>query len=86
MGVGRMALEGRQLVGGRDAVLFHLPGVVNGAICGRRVAKLYGAGRYFLCRDCYPAAQRALGVRGFAAGTRRIARDLAHASPRSGVR
>jgi len=29
------------------------PGVVNGISCGRRVAKLYGRGRYFLCRDCY---------------------------------
>lgn len=26
------------------------PGVVNGRWCGRRVVKLYGAGRYFLCR------------------------------------
>ena len=24
-----------------------------GADCGRRVALLYGPGRYFLCRDCY---------------------------------
>jgi hypothetical protein len=23
------------------------------ALCGRRVAKLYGPGRYFLCRHCY---------------------------------
>lgn len=32
---------------------FICPGVVNGIACGRRVAKLYGAGRYFLCRHCY---------------------------------
>jgi len=32
---------------------FICPGVVNGATCGRRVAKLYGPGKYFLCRHCY---------------------------------
>jgi hypothetical protein len=29
---------------------------VNGTACGRRVAKLYGPGRYFLCRHCYRLA------------------------------
>ena len=32
---------------------FVCPGVVSGHYCGRRVAKLYGAGKYFLCRHCY---------------------------------
>jgi hypothetical protein len=32
---------------------FECPGVVNGRACGRRVAKLYGHSRYFLCRHCY---------------------------------
>ena len=32
---------------------FVCPGVVNGTACGRRVAKLHGLGRYFLCRHCY---------------------------------
>jgi hypothetical protein len=32
---------------------FVCPGVVNGIACRRRVAKLHGAGRYFLCRRCY---------------------------------
>jgi hypothetical protein len=32
---------------------FICPGVVNGVTCGRRVGKLYGPGRYFLCRHCY---------------------------------
>jgi hypothetical protein len=32
---------------------FVCPGVVNGIACGRRVAKIYGAGKYFLCRHCY---------------------------------
>ena len=32
---------------------FICPGVVNGIACGRRVAKLHGPGRYFLCRHCY---------------------------------
>ncbi len=35
---------------------FICPGVVNGNACGRRVAKLYGPGRYFLCRHCYRLA------------------------------
>jgi hypothetical protein len=30
--------------------------VVNGIACGRRVAKLHGPGRYFLCRHCYRLA------------------------------
>jgi hypothetical protein len=32
---------------------FVCPGVVNRVACGRRVAKLYGPGPYFLCRQCY---------------------------------
>lgn len=32
---------------------FICPGVVSGVACGRRVAKLLGPGRYFLCRHCY---------------------------------
>jgi hypothetical protein len=32
---------------------FLCPGVVNGLACSRRVVKLYGSGRYFLCRHCY---------------------------------
>jgi hypothetical protein len=32
---------------------FICSGVVDGVACGRRVAKLHGAGRYFLCRHCY---------------------------------
>ncbi len=35
---------------------FICPGVVNGIACGRRVAKLYGPDRYFLCRHCYRLA------------------------------
>lgn len=35
---------------------FIYPGVVNGIACGRRVAKLHGPGRYFLCRHCYRLA------------------------------
>jgi hypothetical protein len=35
---------------------FVCPGVVDGVPCGRRVAKLYGPGRYFLCRHCYGLA------------------------------
>jgi hypothetical protein len=32
---------------------FTCPGVVNRRACGRRVVKLYGTGRYFLCRHCW---------------------------------
>jgi hypothetical protein len=32
---------------------FICPGVVNGVTCERRVAKLHGPRRYFLCRHCY---------------------------------
>lgn len=35
---------------------FICPGVVNSVVCGRRVTKLHGAGRYFLCRHCYELA------------------------------
>ena len=35
---------------------FICPGVVNGIACGRRVTKLHGPGRYFLCRYCYRLA------------------------------
>ncbi len=35
---------------------FICPGVVNGNPCGRRVVKLHGSGRYFLCRHCYRLA------------------------------
>ena len=35
---------------------FVCPGVKNGRQCSRRVSKLYGGGRYFLCRHCYDLA------------------------------
>jgi hypothetical protein len=35
---------------------FVCPGVVNGITCGRRITKLHGPGRYFLCRHCYRLA------------------------------
>jgi hypothetical protein len=40
---------------------FICPGVVNGVACGRRVAKLHGPGRYFLCRHCYRLAHASQG-------------------------
>jgi len=30
--------------------------MINGIVCCRWVTKLYGAGRYFLCRHCYRLA------------------------------
>lgn len=41
---------------GGERPYFVCPGVVNGVPCRRRVLKLYGAGRYFLCRHCYGLA------------------------------
>lgn len=38
---------------GGERPYFLCPGVVNGVACARRVAKLHGPGRYFLCRHCY---------------------------------
>jgi len=35
---------------------FVCSGVINGIVCNRRVAKLYGAGPYFLCRHCHRLA------------------------------
>jgi hypothetical protein len=35
---------------------FLCPRVVNGMPCGHRVAKLFAAGRWFLCRRCYRLA------------------------------
>jgi hypothetical protein len=35
---------------------FICPGIVNGIACRLRVAKIYGAGTYFLCRHCYRLA------------------------------
>ncbi|MFN3233406.1 MAG: hypothetical protein ACE363_14780 [Alphaproteobacteria bacterium] len=38
---------------GGERPYFLCPGSVNACYCARRVTKLYGAGKYFLCRDCY---------------------------------
>ena len=38
---------------GGERPWFICPGVVNGISCGRRVAILYGLGKYYLCRHCY---------------------------------
>ncbi len=41
---------------GGERPYFICPGVMSGVACGRRVAKLHGPGRYFLCRHCYRLA------------------------------
>jgi hypothetical protein len=41
---------------GGERPYFLCPRVVNGIVCGRRAAKLYGVGTYFLCRHCYRLA------------------------------
>jgi hypothetical protein len=40
---------------------FICPGIVNGVVCGRRVAKLYASGGYFLCRHCHQLAHASQG-------------------------
>lgn len=43
---------------GGERVWFFCPGMVSGRVCGRRVAILYTASRYFLCRHCYRLVYR----------------------------
>ena len=50
---------------------FICPGVVNGVACGRRVAKLHGPGRYFLCRHCYRLAHASQSEGGWDRALRR---------------
>lgn len=38
---------------GGERPWFICPDINNGVYCGRRVAKLYGAGKYFACRHCH---------------------------------
>lgn len=38
---------------GGERPFFECPGLVNGVACRRLVVKLFGTGRYFLCRHCY---------------------------------
>jgi hypothetical protein len=50
---------------------FICPGVVNGISCGRRVAKLHGSGRFFLCRHCYRLAHASQSEGGWDRALRR---------------
>jgi hypothetical protein len=50
---------------------FICPGMVNGIACGRRVAKLHGPGRYFLCRHCYRLAHASQSESGWDRALRR---------------
>jgi hypothetical protein len=59
---------------------FLCPGNVNGVACGRRVAKLYLRGRYFLCRHChdltYASRQQRSALKVAERKCRRIRRKL----------
>jgi hypothetical protein len=48
-----VSLEWTPCTLGGERPWFVCPGIVNGVRCGRRVAVLYGRGKYFLCRHCY---------------------------------
>jgi len=58
------------LFGGSRAY-FICPGVVNGIACRRRIAKLYGRGRYFLCRHCCCLAYASQSENGWDRAVRR---------------
>ena len=51
---------------------FCCPGVVNGATYGRRVLKLYAAGRHFLSRHCYGLAYASQSEDAYERATRRV--------------
>jgi hypothetical protein len=53
---------------------FICPGVVNGVACGRRVAKLFRSGRYFLCWHCYRLAHASQSESGWERALRRANR------------
>jgi hypothetical protein len=44
---------------------------VNSIACGRRVTKLHGPGRYFLCRHCYRLAHASQSESGWDRAVRR---------------
>jgi hypothetical protein len=54
----RVALTWTPCTFGGRRTWFRCPGVVGGRPCGRRVAKLYLADRYFLCRQCLDLSYR----------------------------
>lgn len=54
--------------------LFTCPGAVRGIPCGRRVAKLYLAGRYFLCRHCHGLAYESQNARRWHRALRRASK------------
>jgi hypothetical protein len=56
---------------GGERPYFICPGVVDGVACGRRVAKLHGAGRRFLCRRCHGLAYASQGEGGLDRALRR---------------
>jgi hypothetical protein len=65
---------------GGERPWFSCPGIVNGVACGRRVAKLYLRGRYFLCRHChdltYASRQQRSALKVAERKCRRIRRKL----------
>lgn len=48
-----IAIEHLRCYLGGSRPFFICHGKMDGIHCGRRVTKLYGAGRYYLCRHCY---------------------------------
>lgn len=47
---------------GGERPWFVCPAIRNGVPCGRRVAKLHGAGRYFACRQCHGLTYRSCNL------------------------
>jgi hypothetical protein len=52
----RVAIEWTSCRLGGERPWFQCSVTANGVYCGRRVSKLYGAGRLFACRRCYRLA------------------------------
>jgi len=50
---------------------FICPGIANSVACGRRIIKLHGPGRYFLCRHCYCLAHASQSENGWDRAVRR---------------
>jgi hypothetical protein len=53
---------------------FVCPGISNGNACRRRVLKLYGPGRYFLCRHCNRLAYASQSEAAFDRAKRRVSK------------
>ena len=71
----RVAIEWTSCRFGGERPWFVCSVAANGVYCGRRVTKLYGAGRLFACRHCYRLAYASQQEIGPSARAWEIAKD-----------